>query len=64
MVAAVGSVIVVRGLSCSVACEIFLETRDLTGVPGTDRQILIHCTKKSVHEKSKKSVLIAQLISS
>ena len=50
VVTAVGSEIVVCGLSCSVACEIFPETRDLIRVSCIGRQILMHCTTRKVQE--------------
>ena len=43
-----GSVVVVHGLSCSVACGTFPGTWDQTHGPCIGRQILIHCTTREV----------------
>ena len=46
-----GSVVVARGLSCSVACGIFPD-QGLNPCPCIGRQILIHCAPREAHPDS------------
>ena len=44
----VDSLVVVHGLSCSLACGILVLTRDPTHIPWIARKILNHCTTREV----------------